>query len=154
MDIQQQHTSSGFPNRLHHDQGHEFENDLFHTLGWLSGVRYSRTSPYHPQCNPEHFNRTLLQMLRILTDREKEKWKKTFAYDCTCHESTGYSPHYLLYGQHPRFPVDLLFGLLGNAESVTHKGYVKKLSKRMMEEILQDCKQIQPVFKCKEQVLL
>lgn len=48
------------------------------------------------------------------------------AYNCTRHESTGYPPHYLLYGQHPRLPVDLLFGLLENNRSVTHKGYVEK----------------------------
>lgn len=84
------------------------------------------------------FNRTLLQMLRTLTDREKERWKEHLpqmihAYNCTRHESTGYSPHYLLYGQHPHLPVDLLFGLLGNTKSVTHKGYVEKWSKRMTE---------------------
>ncbi len=77
-------------------------------------------------------------MLRTLTDREKERWKEHLpqmihAYNCTRHESTGYSPHYLLFGQNPRLPVDLLFGLMENTESVTHKGYADKWSKRMTE---------------------
>lgn len=107
-----------FPEKIHHDMGREFENQLMAQLRRYCGVRGSHTTSYHPQGNGqvEHFNRTLLSMLRTLTDSEKTDWKNSLdkmvhAYNCTRSEATGFSPYYLLFGRSPRLPIDTLFNL-------------------------------------------
>lgn len=127
----------GFPLRIRHDQGGEFENQLFAQLANNCGVAGSRKTPYHPQGNGqvECFNRTLLQMLKTLTEREKANWKESlnkliYAYNCTRTEVRGFSPFYLLFGRDPRLPIDLLFRLTPETGTSDHQQYVyKKIEK-------------------------
>ncbi len=78
-------------------------------------------------------------MLRTLPETQKSKWKDhlpkmVHAYNCTRHESTGFSPFYLLFGRQPRLPIDLILNLESEScESANYKTYVKNWKEAMSE---------------------
>jgi transposase InsO family protein/dUTPase len=113
----------GICERFHSDMGGSFEAKVIYQLCKLLGISKSKTTCYHPMGNgaTERFNRTLLSMLRTLTDDQKLNWRDhlaslVFSYNCCRHESTGYSPFYLMFGRTPRLPIDVY---LGTSESET-----------------------------------
>ena len=138
----------GFPRRIHHDQGREFNNNLFDRLHRLTGISASRTTPYHPMGDgqPERMNRTLINMLKCLSNNEKINWKDhlaklAFAYNSTINKATGFSPFYLMFGRESRLPIDLIFGIeiRDNKNKVGYDQYVEdwKNSMKQAMEIAQ-----------------
>ena len=130
----------GFPEQFISDQGRNFESDLIQELCKIAGVKKLHTTPYHPQSNGQcdRFNSTLCNTLGTLSDEEKSDWKShlgcmTHAYNCTKHASTTYSPYYLMFGRHPRLPIDVAFGLHkpNCSDNCSKSRYIQKLRRRL-----------------------
>ena len=129
--------------KIHHDQGKEFNNKLFKRLHQLSGISSSRTTPYHPMGDGqvERMNRTLINMLKTLGEKEKNDWKAhlsklAFAYNATKNKATGYSPYFLMFGRSPRLPIDLMFGTQPDEhkkDSIPYKKFVDNWEKSMQQ---------------------
>lgn len=129
----------GFPEKLHSDQGRNFESKVIKELCKLLGIKKTRTTPYHPMGNGsvERFNQTLLKMLGTLEHDQKADWKSHVAplvqaYNATKSDATGFSAHVLTFGWNSRLPIDSFLGLdLGNEGDANPRRYVEKLQQRM-----------------------
>lgn len=108
----------GVPTQLHSDQGREFESDLFSYLCSLFGIEKTRTCPYRPQSDGlvERMNRTLKQMLSIFTNENRNNWDDhlpylLMAYRATIQDSTGVTPHKMMFGREMQCPLDIIAGV-------------------------------------------
>ena len=71
-------------------------------------------------------------MIGTLTIDEKLKWPEwvsilTHAYNCMPTRVTGYSPYFLMFGMHPRLPIDIEYGVTQpNLTGSDFNSYAKK----------------------------
>jgi hypothetical protein len=77
-------------------------------------------------------------MLGTLDPEKKQNWKShinslVHAYNCTKHNSTQYTPYFLMFGRHPRLPIDVLFGLKQNHPDKNTPDYIQNLKRRLKE---------------------
>ena len=101
---------------LHSGQGRNFESKLFEHLMKFLEMDKTGTTPYHPQSNAviERMNKTLQNMLAKCINEEQSNWSQQLpyvmmAYRSSVHESTGYTPQFLVSGQELSLPLDCMY---------------------------------------------
>ena len=128
----------GLPERIHTDQGAQFESKLMAELCALWGIAKSRTTPYHPQANGivERGNRDLGDMLRtLLLRRSEDDWDLLLPYimrsvRASAHQTTAETPNFLMLGREVRLPEHLLYGPEAE-KSTSREQYAMDLQKRL-----------------------
>ena len=132
----------GFPRQIHHDQGPEFNSQLFKELHKLTKIRASNTTPYHPMGDGqvERCNRTIINMCKALEENEKGNWKShlpklAFAYNSTINKTTGFTPFYLMFGRESILPIDSMFAeeFASTSRNKSHREFVEDWQRSMKE---------------------
>ena len=118
--------------RLLSDRGANFMSSVIDEMCKILGVKKLWTMPYHPQTNGlvERSHQMIMQMIGKLGEDKKANWPSHLAeivhtYNATHSAVTGYSPHYLMFGQKPRLPVDFYFPTIGSTEVPMRKASTK-----------------------------
>ena len=106
----------GCPYSLPSDQGRNFESKFFEHLMKFFEMDKTRTTIFHPQSNAviERMNKTLQNMLAKCINEEQSNWSQQLpyvimAYRSLVHESTGYTPQFLVFGQELSLPLDCMY---------------------------------------------
>src|SRR6185436_1510618 len=108
----------GVPLQLLSDNGKEFDNIVLKEICRLLEVDKIRTPTYQARTNGgvERLHRTMNSMLaKVVSDNQRD-WDQHLphvmgAYRASRHESTGYSPNFLMFGRENFAPLDVVMGV-------------------------------------------
>ena len=104
----------GMPKVIISDRDERFMCHFWRALFATVGTELKFSTAYHPQTDgqSERANRTLEEFLRHFVSPLQDDWDSyldmaEYAINDSVNPSTGYSPFYLAYGQHPNTALDL-----------------------------------------------
>jgi len=132
----------GFPVRVISDNGAQFLSKIFMQLCNLLGIQHQRTPLYHPQSNlSERVNRTIKPILASLAHNDSKTWdlklsQIAFALRTAPSESTANSPAFLMFGRHPREPLDLLLPAPYVSDNLPSSDELSAYRKQLLNDLL------------------
>jgi hypothetical protein len=101
------------PSNIVSDRDGRFLNPWWKAFTAGLGTQLKMSTSFHPCTDgqSERNNQTMEQMLRGYVNARQSNWVKLlplleFAYNNSIHAGHGSTPFYLLYGSHPRAPID------------------------------------------------
>ena len=108
----------GIPRQLLSDLGPELQGTLMTEVCRVLEIDKLRSTGYRPQTNGqlERFHRTLNSLLGKVVSEHQRDWEDHVnpalaAYRATVHESTGFTPNFLMFGREVNLPLDLAYGI-------------------------------------------
>ena len=123
----------GVPQQIHSDQGRDFQANVMQEICNILKIKKSKTTPYHPQSDGmiERMNRTIVDMLSKFVNENQKDWdeklpKLMMAYRTSVHETTQFTPAYLMFGRELRLPIDIACSI-PSSENQTTAQYAKRL---------------------------
>jgi predicted aspartyl protease/transposase InsO family protein len=128
----------GVPIALLTDRGKEVDGQLMAEVCRLLDIDKQRTTAYKASTNAaiERFHRTLNSMIGRMIDENQRDWDSLLpyvmaAYRSSKHETTQYSPNYLMLGREVRAPVDVVYGSSETPAATASDNYAEELDNRL-----------------------
>jgi hypothetical protein len=128
----------GVPIALLTDRGKEVDGQLMAELCCLVDIDKQRTTAYKASTNAaiERLHRTLNSMIGRMIDENQRDWDSLLpyvmaAYRSSKHETTQYSPNYLMLGREVRAPVDVVYGSSKTPAATASENYAEELDNRL-----------------------
>ncbi len=100
------------------DNGTEFKNQILNELCRIMNIQRAFTTSYQARTNAvcERSHGTVNSMLAKCVSEKQTDWPEhlgyvAFCYNASVHESTGFTPYFLVHGEEPRWDIDLQLGV-------------------------------------------
>jgi hypothetical protein len=112
----------GMPERIISDRDPRFTAHFWRAFWTSLGSTLDMGAAYHPESDgqTENANKTLEIMLRSVIDFTQVDWDEhlaaaELAFNNSKHETTGFTPFYMMYGREARMPIDVALAPLTKA---------------------------------------